>query len=581
MKKTAALLILLLVTLPLTPTSHASTDEGVDCQFLLIMADQVLKQATSNTSKALEMALDLYNISLPPELGDPHREFYDTIIELLYTLNNLDNGDPWSVIHNLTSVYGGLQQSYQRYASKLASCGGDPQVTATVRVSGGLTITRTLLPMVKHIIEGLMEEESINDLVNITLGGSEFIPGERIEIRVDLDSLEFENVALGVVEWPTLTPFQYLQAVRENNTLTAWFTTPSASKLKSLPLYAYLRRNKQLSLAVIVSGIWDGRRVIAYRVFNVTYRVPQLQIETPQTIPPGRNVTFTIVSDGLYTNVSIGANGVPLFNTTLYPGSNNYTFNPADYGLQHEDIIVLSVRVPPGDTYLGTERSKPIIVTTTPQGVMIRSNGVIVTWTGKATVEVDVNTTTPVIVEAGVGPLRLYESSVGGGNNTVSFPASILPITPITITVSTGDEGLKTSMHVLVVNPAYTTLVVILVLVIMASVSSLEGFIWIPLKMPRAGTRQKPRLEGRGRSLVYRRIESRVAEVYYRSLLRLKQSLPSPSQTLREHYSTLKLPGRVRETLWRLLRLAEEDLYSKRKPAYEQALELLRRLFRR
>jgi hypothetical protein len=56
--------------------------------------------------------------------------------------------------------------------------------------------------------------------------------------------------------------------------------------------------------------------------------------------------------------------------------------------------------------------------------------------------------------------------------------------------------------------------------------------------------------------------------------------LPQPSETLREHYrrvvaATAK-SNRVKELVWRLLQLVERDLYSDKKPSYEEGLELSR-----
>jgi len=73
-------------------------------------------------------------------------------------------------------------------------------------------------------------------------------------------------------------------------------------------------------------------------------------------------------------------------------------------------------------------------------------------------------------------------------------------------------------------------------------------------------------------------VKSRIAELYYTLLGKLGVRLPHHYETLREHYIEVVKPTTkksvVREILWRILRLVERDLYSKRKPRLEEAEEL-------
>lgn len=582
MKKTAAILLLILILYPQITLSAQAREPGADCQYLLIAADRILEESAINPGKALVTAQVLYNITLPSNISRVHKEFYEALVTLLYTMNEIQaGGEVWREIHNLTVAYKELPEAYYEYSRKLVSCSGDPGEANTVRISGSLAIRDKILPLIERMIRNLLAEVGGTGIAAISLSRENASPGETIQVNITLQNSSLTNIAIWVVEWPTLNPVFYLENQVEGNTIYAEFTAPTLTSLKTLPLYEDLAGKGKVELAIVVSGTLagTGERVLAYKVFEVTYKTPMIRITAPQSVAPGENVSFTIVSDAVYYNVSILLNGMEVANTTLHPGVNNYSLNPSDYGVRDKSVIVVGVRVPSGPDHFGVEKTKPILVSREPPGVVVGGGDILVSWTGFVSVPINTSTWEPLTATARLGPLTIYRQRVEPGNSSLEFFASILPATPLKVAATVTLDGgeYRASRSILIVNPTYTILLVALIVLAVSYRSGAEEHFTIPIVMPRAGARAW----GRVLTTLSKSVESRIAELYYRTLLRLRIGLPRDSDTLREHYRRSLIPDRLRDPLWRLLRLAEEDLYSSHKPSYEEALKLLKRVLRR
>ncbi len=579
--KIITIIILLILIIPIVGnTERIDNKEKVDCSFLYIIANKAVKMSIKNPKEALKIIKPLLNTTLPPELMERHKTFYNYLEMYVLSLINYEfnSTGKWDIVKNLTKVYNNLLASYRKYSYTLFRCVRDPQVAASMSVSTRLQIIRVIMPNIENIINSLFNDLSINDKIKIIPSRENYRPGDKAEFLV-LNSNILNNITIALVKWPTLEVIKLLNyTLEDDGSLLASSSIPYAWDFKELGLVTIFTPREVVRLAVIVSGIdGNGVRRIAFRPFNVTYDVARFYIDAPQSVLPGQNITFSIVADGYYSNVSLGLNKIIFMNTSLFPGINNFTVNPTDYNVTGP-IIVIHVIVWPGATYLGNELTKPVLVALNATPFRLESPGIVYSWTGRVSIKVESNITNT-SARVSFGPLSLYNGVIQG--STLSFFASLLPITPVKISLSGYVNGyeMKNVRSITVINPTYIAVLALILTSISAYPEALERLLVLPVRIPQPYRRAVARVLG-GPSFLYRRVKSKIAEIYYKSLVLLKQELPRPNETLREHYRRLRLPDRVKRPLWRLLRLAERDLYGRVKPRYREAEKALKEVLR-
>ena len=577
MRKLTLILIIILIILPYTVNSQ-NEQSTIDCSYYYTIAYNVLKIYTINSTKALLIAEELVNKTLPDPIGKYHKKYYSDIIQLIQTKKNYQRGliSSHQALKIFTRLYLKLQDDYVKYSQRLALCVHDPQVAATLGAKTRILIKYRILPDLSRIIYRIVYSNS-NKNIKIIVGKEIYKAGENASIII-ISKEKIKINRLEIVEWPSLRLIEEYRPVnnKSTNNYIIKIKMPYAYQLSNPFAFNEFMRGEVNSFAIIITykNITTGQTEYGFRLVNVTYRIPRLVISTPASITPGSILTLEIESDDYYPNSTLLINGQALRRIDLEKGLNNITININQINIT-KPVILLQVVVPPGPDYLGITIEKPILYAIGSVPVGIESPDIVFTWLGWISVKTHKNTTTQAIMSASVGPLTLSTKTLENG--TVSFFASILPITPIHLTIEAQVDGrpLSYTKNIIVINPTYVTLLSLLI-VILIFPGSHDRFSIITM------ARKQEILGGLVPAIANRArvAESKIAQLYYQTIILLKARLPYPQETLREHFRTLKLPERLKAPLWRLLRLAEKDLYSRNKPYYREAEEAFKEVVR-
>ena len=568
MRKILLFLLILLVILPYTVNSQ-NEQSGIDCSYYYTIAYDTLKMYTINSTKALLMAEELANKTLPEPIEKYHKKYYNDIIQLIQIKVKYRRGliSSQQALETLSKLYLQLQVDYVKYSQRLALCVHDPQVAATLGANTRILIKYRILPDISRTIYDIVYSKSSKN-IKIIIGKEIYKPGENATILIiSKEKIKLNNVE--IVEWPSLRLLNESQPPSNQaaTNYTIKIKMPYAYQLSNPVAFSEFAKNIVKSFAIIVTyeNSTSKETEYGFRILNATYEVPKLVISVPASVGPWSVFTVEVRSDGYYPNSTLLINGQLISKINLIKGLNNITINVSRINVT-KPVILLQVVVPPGQDYLGVAIEKPILYAMDRIPVGIESPDIVFTWLGWISIKTYKNTTTQAIMRANVGPLTLFTKNIENG--TVSFFATVLPITPIHLTVEAQANGhiLLYRKNIIVINPTYLTILSLLIVMLIFP-RSLDKISIITI------TRRQEILGGLASGIADRAyiVESKIAQLYYQAILLLKTRLPYPQETLREHFRALKLPERLKSSLWRLLRLAERDLYSKDKPHYRDA----------
>ena len=577
MRKILLFFIILLIILPYTVNSQ-NEQSGIDCSYYYTIAYDILKIYTINSTKALLMAEELANKTLPEPIEKYHKKYYNDIIQLIQIKVKYRRGliSSQQALETLSKLYLQLQVDYVKYSQRLALCVHDPQVAATLGAKTRILIKYRILPDISRTIYDIVYSKSSKN-IKIIVGKEIYKPGEKATILIiSKEKIKLNNIE--IVEWPSLRLLNESQPPSNQaaTNYTIKIKMPYAYQLSNPVAFSEFAKNIVKSFAIIVTykNSTSKETEYGFRILNVTYKVPKLVISAPASVGPWSVFTVEIRSDGYYPNSTLLINGQLISKIDLIKGSNNITINVGRINVT-KPVILLQVVVPPGQDYLGVAIEKPILYAIGRIPVGIESPDIVFTWLGWISIKTYKNTTTQAMMRANIGPLTIFTKNIENG--TVSFFATVLPITPIHLTVEAQANGhtLLYRKNIIVINPTYLTILSLLI-VILIFPRSLDKISIITI------TRRQEILGGLASGIADRVyvVESKIAQLYYQALLLLKTRLPYPQETLREHFRALKLPERLKDSLWRLLRLAERDLYSKDKPHYRDAEKAFKEVVR-
>lgn len=586
MKYYITILLLIILIFSQAWITNGEQAEKTDCNYLLIITHKIVVETSKNPVQALRDIKAVLRAKLPPQLSSYHKEFYHTLATYTYSLIAYKNswGNELEIFNNISKVYTSIIRDYKEYQAVLLKCARDPQVAVTASTLTTIAIKKNILVNIDKLAESILAEESLNKEIQITIGKPVYTPGETAHFLVKLDNISINNITIAIAQWPTLEVVRYVHYNITDGLITARVRIPYANELVRLGVIGGETIGSIVKLAVVVFGTSPetGSRVFAFKLFQVKYKIPKVYIQAPEAVAPGEPIEFSVISDAFYPNVTILVNEKPLWNTSLSPGTNNYTLAPGDYNDTSGRILVLGVRIPPGTSYLGVERAKPILVVERGLPVKIGVPPVIYTWSGEVVVKVEGNLSDYSVYEK-IGFIRLYGKQVS--QSVYKVFGSILPITPASINVEAVLEGnnsnntITISKNIIIINPLYLSIVALIIIGITAYPETMQEIILLPLSIPTSRARGARRPGARAGYRTWR-IKSKIAELYYKVLLSLEIELPRPYETLREHFSRISIGGKLRKALWMMLRLAEEDLYSPRKPPYSEVEEALREVTR-
>ncbi|MGC8975475.1 MAG: hypothetical protein ACP5KB_04675, partial [Thermoprotei archaeon] len=156
------------------------------------------------------------------------------------------------------------------------------------------------------------------------------------------------------------------------------------------------------------------------------------------------------------------------------------------------------------------------------------------------------------------------------------LPASIIDLRVVIESSSPVMEPYVFSSSVLVFNPVTTALLGFASLALIVVISGREeNFMFFVRGLIPEGrvTRVFRKTLSEVLTAPYK-ISSKIAELYYATLQKMRVPLPEAYETLREHFRKTAFREPLRSVFWKFLLLVEKDLYSSRKQSYEDAVTL-------
>ncbi|MEM0261527.1 MAG: hypothetical protein QXN17_02605 [Nitrososphaerota archaeon] len=586
MKTTTPTLILpilfIVVTATILPIYTQYGQVNIDCGVLLALLNIELDYAINHDIEAgLYLTNAILNISIPTDTVDIHRQVYRALLNYFITLKqlslgeNLDNSSIATALRTLIKSREVLTSTLNIYVSRLSSCMVDREAA---NILGGEVLSKRdilVSDVYPRIMTGMLNVLLEPGAIDIVLTKEVFEPGELIQIRIARYAENIDVKRVDIAVWPSLIRLAQLNNITcLDRVCLAVYRAPYLSEVKGLV------SGNMLRLAIVVMLSFDNRSYSYIGFMAVEYKYPNISMYFSRDIEYGRDVVLHIVVDGIY-NASITLNGVKLGNVVLTPGLNIYAipFNRTVFNVGRNTLKVSIDETPTtlpyvAEGYFNAWVAMPRIVVQIPS--------LIGGWGGSLPITVVQGEKDMVNISITVDGRSILNTSLGSGLHHLKIGVSFKPITRLDIKVYTiVGMGVKIPVYsgeIAVLNYTSISLLMLISLILVYAarreptiVQSLAGRrMAIHRHVPRAVSSTTPILQ-----IVYS-VKSRVAALYYELLKRLGLPPPEFHETLREHYSRLRfrLDVGIAKYMWRLVALAERDLYSKDKPRIEEAYEV-------
>ncbi|MCX8198514.1 MAG: hypothetical protein N3E36_00555 [Sulfolobales archaeon] len=584
--KVAAVLTLILLSIGLLQHSVQAEQlsKSTDCSFLLIILDKVLKQAIELDVGGLWLSKALYNASIQSGFTEVHREVYGALIDYFKTIDVIakpleDRNNVSEIILLLNRVESKLSNSLSKYINALFQCIHEPLEAASLKAMVSLKadeLLNNVIPRLLNNITLLLYAEANLDIV---LNKEKYMPGEEVTIFLKPLRQDIAFNKVRIAAWPSLRVITDLNVARYNEThYLSLYETPTLTKIYEQELTVIKGIGESVvQLAVVVVARSMNGSFMALKPFTVAYRTPSIKLSMPSRVYLGDVVVINISSDDFYYG-ELRINNVNILNVTLKPGFNSFTINLSDYNVS-VGISTLELFVESTDYTLSYRAMASFLVEAKVPRIEVVLPNVILTSRGLTSLII-INRETwnlPIKVHVRVNGRKVVEEELKEELFLRVF-TTMLPISTINVEVvaeSPGHQPYVYEAAVLTINMLSTLATGLGIVLLTASLFRSErGFMIVLQELIERGKRRRAaRIIKTILELPYS-ISSQIAELYYNLLRKLKQPHPELHETLREHYARMTLAKKLKNYLWRLLLLVERDLYSKKKPFYEEALEI-------
>jgi hypothetical protein len=583
-KASRSLILVLLLAALLTPILGASTTISPypqpvgDCTYLLTILEKTIDYALVSDQRGEYIARVMLNTPVDTRLQELHRKAYRTILDYYQVLSETDPRE----LDKLRSLLGGVDEVGE-YAKRLRACSpGTGPVAVVTRIEKALD---TLKSRLEDLI--VLYSEGIGQIsVNVT--EKVFNPSEEVQVLV-----YFNNTACSVREAVLL----YRDIVIETTNFTcsdsgeckAILRVPPASSVQGL---IERRITGPAKFTIAVKATCSGRDLVVYRFIGAQYDIPRLTIDAPPVVTRGDLLNITITVDNA---MGLELTGVLLVRNTMGEHSLlNITVNST---LSAYQVLVDKPYFTAGNNVLrlcvnASERTLPycfekaIIVQLKYPSVSVKTALTTTTLTGGIPVYIDSGSGEYIALIYLNGAL-VSEYRVSGAKTT-SINSGLFPFSVFNLTVIIRDPS---GVYDDYVYSAVITSINVSTLILAIFAGSLLTVILrehekVFMLALRASSVRTTRGAMRGVPEALKSIfkpyahivKSHILELYYQLLGRLGARLPHHYETLREHYYDVVKPtikkSLLRELLWRMLNLAEMDLYSQRRPRLEEAEDL-------
>jgi len=568
----AAVLTLYLTTLSLAyaPLAKASLNEEADCLFLLAVLERVLEYAASGNYDGMLLASYMLNASVPRDVRAIHERVYGLVLDY-YTAIAPENNVSISKLRKLLSELGEVQA----YIDKLSKCSHDSEGAKALRVRASYMLN-ALTSSVNRLVEDFAYRACGEFSYELSPLMSTYSPGDRILISVKSG---VSGVRVELYTWPQLQPLAQSPLCPDPNCLLE-MEIPGARSLIERGIAVNLVTHFALIARVGGSTCFLG-------LLRVSYLMPSLVVDVPTVVRKGGNASITIGASETYevtayiNNVLVysgvaDSDGVLLDLSTLEEpvrtGVNTLRVcvNASTRTLPHclQSVFVVEPRYPEVEVYV-------------PK--------VSVSWLGYTTISLVNKESVIVDSVVSVNGLRVHRGSLESSTpTTIAVFTGYLPIQRVIVearlraVAGDYDEALvKYEVICVSILPSIAVASAALAVPLLISGAENSFIVAIRGRFRAAGaTRRVYRSLARVLEPYVLGLGSSIASLYYSLLRKLRVRFPLDQETLREHFSSAiessPLKVGVKNLLWVFLTLVERDLYSRRKPEYEE----VRRLYR-
>jgi len=571
------MIALLVVSLLVVEASAQHSPPPItDCTYLLVILEKAIGYVVMGLPEGEYIAYIMMGTPVAPTISDIHIKSYRALLSYYSIMKNTVDSN---IVQKIYEFYQSIDLVAE-YARKLQSCCQDPGSAYAIRAR-----IDSYLKELKNNIENMLTWYSTRyEYVEVYLEDKVYEPGETIPIYVKIlnKTCSPKSAVLTYIN----TVFNAEEFICIESICNAVLRAPPAYSVKD-----YIGSGiAKFNLVVKISCLDGDIRV--YRFVNVEYLYPQVVIDVPTAVLRGDTVNVTLYSEGEAVNgVLMAKNSVNvsvIANATI--GS-----TPSKFKLLVEKpyfipgINILKLCVNATEKTLPQCFEKPIIVKPRYPKVEARVLPLHISWDGGVQLVVTNHGDRPLKVRVYANN-RLTALTEIAPLNTISLYVyrSLLPLSLGDIAVYVEDSLMLYDTYIYtssftVLNLSITIAIIVGGLATTILLREYEKMFTLYLAVGGAFRRArgvveavpdivkdllKPYVLGLGSS---------IAQLYY-SLVKRFTRLPLYNETLREHYRAAVLSViksmRGKGLLWRLLLLAEKDMYSREKPRFEEAKKL-------
>jgi len=567
----AAVLTLYLTTLSLAyaPLAKASSNEEPDCLFLLAVLDRVLEYAASGNYDGMLLASYMLNASVPRDVRAIHERVYGLVLDY-YTVIALENNVSISKLRKLLSEL----SEVQTYIDKLSRCSHDPEGAKALRVRVS-SMLNALTSSINRLVEDFAYRACGEFSYELSPLMNTYSPGDRIIISV---KSEVSEVRVELYTWPQLQPLAQSPLCTGRNCLLE-VEIPGARSLIERGIAVDLVTHFALIARVGGSTCFLG-------LLRVSYLMPNLVVGVPTIVRKGGNTSITIRASETYEAT------VYLNNALVYSGVADSDGVLLELSTLEEPVRtgVNTLRVCVNATTRTLPHCLQSVFVVEPRypevGVYVPK--VSVSWLGYTTISLVNKESVIVDGSVSVNGLRVYRGSLESSTpTTIAVFTGYLPIQRVVVEArfrATGDyDEALVEYEVICVSILPSIAVASTALAVPLLISSAENSFTVAIRsrlMAAGATRRVYKSLAKVLEPYVLGLGSSIASLYYSLLRKLGVRSPLDQETLREHFSSAiessPLKAGIKKLLWVFLTLVERDLYSRRKPEYEEASELYR-----
>lgn len=564
---TVLMVVMIILSLNLLATLDSTQ---IDCLYLLSLLDKTMDLALRRDSNSLtyaEMMLRAHGI--PLDLRDHHRETYRIVSEFI----RLTTETPGSsdVIQRAYEIQSKIE-TIREYVARLEACSLNQEAARMLRINIGFKLNDIYADIGKIIA---LKSQDLMEMFQLR---EEYKPNEEIKLEIQR-SLGVK--AIEIYAWPSLIRISEYMHSEENETHIVFnIRVPTAIEIEvagAKPVGRY-----DLMLALYTRFYNETYSLIGFT--RVAYTRPSVWITSPSVIRRGTQLYVNVTSDGEY-NVTVWLNRQSAMTTTITPGLNAIyiDYMNMNYTIGYNDVVIC---FEPGVNTLSTCIERQVIIEPNYPRVRITSSPAFISWLGTMQLVISNEDFTDTLVVIDSSWEERYINLPSGGTAYIEIFVGPFPVYLINnkITIQPTNETYDTMIQdltILAINIPSIIIFMILSSLVIPTVSSRErGFIFLIATTWRGLEKPVEKTKADKQAMLLKPYEmglgSNIALMLYGLIRKLKLRQPALHETLREHYvdASRYLSRKIRDAYWKMLLLAERDLYSSRKPKLSEAEEL-------